>query len=248
MHTLFSEETGSELVVHLDELRTRILWTLAAVVIGAVVGWLVYPRAYHLLADPVLNVVTAHGGMVFTLQPTEAFFTRCRLAMVLGVILASPVAIYQLWAFVRPGLTVAERRAIAPLMPAISVLFLLGAGLAYVMLPNIMTFLQGYVPAGVRPNLEYQSTINFPLKLMLAFGLAFQLPVLLLGLVALGVLTPAILLKQWRIAVVAIAVIAAVVTPTGDPFNFALLMAPLLLLYFGTVLVAHKMRRQTDPS
>jgi sec-independent protein translocase protein TatC len=228
---------------HLEELRNRLLIVLTAVALGMVVGWVLYPVAYGLVAGPILEAIRAQGGLVMTRQPAEAFFTQLKLATALGVALASPVAIYQLWAFVRPGLTPQERRLAAPLVPAVSGLFLLGVALARLFFPPMMAFLTGFTPAGVVPNLDYQESILFPLKVMLAFGLAFQVPVVLLGLVALGILTPGQLLTHWRTAVVALSVVAAVVTPTGDPMSLMLLLVPLLLLYFGTILVARRLVR-----
>lgn len=244
MRDAWIEENLAELSGHLDELRTRLLVIIATLVTGSLAGWFTYPYLYRLLAAPLLAALRAHQGIVYTAHPGEAFFTQCKLSLVVGLVLASPVIVWQLWAFVKPGLTQREQRGIGPLMPAISLLFLAGAALAYFLLPTIMAFFTGYVPAGVSPNVAYENSITFPLKIMLAFGLAFQLPVLVLGLVALRVLTPQMLLQQWRGAVVALAVIAAVVTPTGDPFNWAIVMGPLLVLYAGTVLVAFWVTRR----
>lgn len=229
---------------HYEELHRRLLSGVAALAVGIIIGWFLYPLAYQVIAAPILASTRAHGGMVITLQPGEAFFTRVKLSVMIGLALGSPVIIWQVWAFIRPGLTRRERRAIAPLIPAISILFLLGAGLAYLMLPEVMALLMGFVPAGVSPNIDFQNSINFPLKVMLAFGLAFQLPVVLLGLVALRILSPKLLLAQWRVAMVVLAVLAAVVTPTGDALNWALVMTPMVLLYFGSVLLAYRIQRK----
>jgi len=229
---------------HLLELRSRIVIILLAVTIGAIIGWIVYPVAFELVAGPLLKSVKAFGGHVFTLQPGEAFFTQCKLAMVIGIVLASPVIMWQLWLFVRPALTEKERKAISPLMPAISVLFIAGVVFGYYLLPSILQFFLGYVPHGVAPNMDFQNSINFPLKLMLTFGLVFQLPIVILGLIAFGVLTPTVLLKQWRVAIIAIAVLAAILSPSPDPFNMIVVMMPLLMLYFGTVLLAYWLQRK----
>ncbi|HEY3378382.1 MAG TPA: twin-arginine translocase subunit TatC [Armatimonadota bacterium] len=236
MTTLLSNEQEQGFISHLEELRNRVFIALVAVTVGAVIGWIVFPWAYTLLAGPLLSIVHARGGQIMTLQPAEAFFTQGKLAVAIGLAIASPIIVWQLWLFVRPGLKKDEQRVIAPLMPAISVLFLAGVTVAHFMLPNIARFFISFVPAGVNPNMGYQDSINFPLKLMLTFGLAFQLPIVLLGLIALRVLTPQLLLAQWRTAVVAVAMLAAIITP--DPFNMSILMVPLLILYFGTVLVA----------
>ena len=232
------EEKTQYFLDHIEELRVRLGYAMLAVTVGIVIGWFLFPAAYALITAPIISSVKAHGGSIFTMQPSEGFFTRMKLSVVLGIALASPVIIYQLWAFIRPGLLKHERRAVTPLMPVISVLFLCGMGLAYLMLPAIIRFFLNYIPHEVMPNLTYQESINLPVKTMLAFGMAFELPVILIGLVAIEMLTPQMLLRQWRYAVVVIAFIAAIVTPTADPLNWSLMMVPLLLLYFGTVLVA----------
>ncbi len=229
---------------HLAELRSRIIIMTLALTLGSIVGWMIYPQAYALVANPLLKSVRDHGGQIFTLQPGEAFFTQCKLAVVIGLILASPILVWQLWAFIRPALTQVERKAMAPLMPAISLLFLAGTIFAHYLLPNIQNFFLQYVPKGISPNMDFQNSINFPLKLMLSFGIVFQLPILLLGLIAFHVLTARILLAQWKTAIVAIAILAAIMSPSPDPFNMFLVMIPLLILFFATVLIAFWITRE----
>ena len=238
-----SVEDASGYLSHLEELRTRLLYSLLAVAVGIVAGWLLADHVYWLLAGPIVANVRAHGGQIITLHPAEVFFMRMKMSMVLGVILASPVIIGQLWGFVRPGLTPREQRAVRPLLPAICLLFLAGAGVAYWMMPGILAFFQSQTFPEVTPTVNLQNSIDFPLKILLAFGLGFQLPIVMLGLVWLGVLTPGMLLGQWRTAVVIMAMLAAVITPTGDPFTWSCLFIPLLLLYFGTIWLAARMAR-----
>ncbi|HOS44440.1 MAG TPA: twin-arginine translocase subunit TatC, partial [Armatimonadota bacterium] len=192
----------TDFLTHFAELRARLWWCVAAVAAMMGVGWFLFEPAYALLCGPVVAAVRAQGGTVMTMGLTEAFFTRVKLAGALGLILASPVILWQVWAFIRPGLTPHERRVAAPIAPAICLLFLLGAGLAYLLLPKIIAFFLSYVGdlRGVTPNLMLQDSINFPLKVLVAFGLGFQLPVALVALVALRLLTPRTLLRQWRIA------------------------------------------------
>lgn len=225
---------------HFEELRARLLWSLLTVAVAVAVGWALAKPAFNLLCGPIIAAVQTKHGLVVTGTITEAFFTKMKLAGVLGILLASPFVLWQLWLFVRPGLNARERRLAAPIAPVICVLFLLGAGLAYLMLPNIMGFFLSYVDSlpGVTPYYMLHDAIDFPMKVLLGFGIGFQLPVVLVALAALRVLTPAAMLRQWKIAVFVMAILAAVITPTGDPFNWALLMLPLLVLYFGTVLVA----------
>ncbi len=242
-HTPPDRET--DFLSHFEELRARLLWCLLALAAALAAGWLLTRPAFDLLCSPIIDAVRAKHGLVMTGAITEAFFTKLKLAALLGILFASPVLLWQAWLFVRPALTERERRAAAPIAPAICLLFLLGAGFAYLMLPNIMAFFLSYIDSlpGVTPNLMLHDAIDFPMKVLLGFGIAFQLPVVLVALAALRVLSPAVMLRQWRPAVLALAILAAVITPTGDPFNWALLMAPLVVLYFGTVLVAARVFR-----
>ncbi|OPZ87259.1 MAG: Sec-independent protein translocase protein TatCy [bacterium ADurb.Bin429] len=243
MPTREQPDHETDFLTHFAELRARLWWCVAAVAVMMGVGWFLFDSAYALLCGPVVAAVRAQGGTVMTMGLTEAFFTRMKLAGALGIIFASPIILWQVWAFIRPGLTARERRVAAPIAPAVCLLFLLGAGLAYLMLPKIIAFFLTYVQGlqGVTPNLMLQESINFPLKVLFAFGLGFQLPVVLVALVALRILTPRTLLRQWRVALFVMTLLAAVITPTADPFNWALLMAPLCVLYFGTVLIAYRL-------
>lgn len=235
------EEPENDFFSHLSELRQRLIYCVLVVSAGFVLGWFLYPQAYALIAYPIFHAIERAGGVVMTQHPAEAFFIQMKMAGMIALLVASPFILWQLWAFISPGLTEREQRAVRPIMPFICVLFLLGAALAYLMMPGIMHFFLAYIPKDVHPNVDFEQSINFPLKVIVAFGLAFQLPVLVLGLVALRILTPKVLLGQWRYAIVIIAIIAAVITPTADPYNFSLMMAPLLVLYFGTVLFAYKL-------
>ncbi len=243
LFTRRDDQSEADFLSHFIELRRRLMYCLLAVCLGLIVGWLLYPRAYALIAGPILQGIHRVHGVVMTQHPAEGFFVRLKVSGVLGLIIASPVIIWQLWAFVSPGLTERERRAIRPIMPMVCVLFLFGAGLAHLVMPQVMAFFLAFIPKGVTPNINFEQSLNFPLKIYVSFGLAFELPVVVLGLVALRILTPRVLLAQWRIAVFLIAVIAAVITPTGDPFSVVLMMLPLLALYFCTILFAYRIVR-----
>jgi len=243
LFTRRDDQSEADFFSHFLELRRRLVYCLLAVCLGVVVGWFLYPRAYALIAGPILRSIVHMHGVVMTLHPAEGFFVRLKVSGVLGLIFASPVILWQLWSFISPGLTERERRAIRPIVPMVCVLFLFGAWLAYLVMPQVMAFFLAYIPSGVTPNMDFEQSLTFPLKIYLSFGLAFELPVVVLGLVALRILTPKLLLAQWRIAVFLIAVIAAVITPTGDPFSVVLMMLPLLVLYFCTVLIAHRIAR-----
>ncbi len=235
-----------DVVGHLEELRTRMLYGLPTLVAGLVVGWLVYPWVFQALAQPVTHRVLAHGGQLILSDPLAAFFVRLKLAAVVGLALASPVLLALLWGFIKPGLLPRERKAVAPLVPAVCGLFLLGAGVAYLSLGPVMDFFLAFTPPDVRLLIDFPHAINLPLALILAFGLAFQLPIVMLGLVLLRVLTPQLLLTHWRTALVAIAVLSAVITPSQDAFSMLIMLIPLVILYFGTVLVAFRVTKREE--
>ncbi|MHB9130311.1 MAG: twin-arginine translocase subunit TatC [Armatimonadota bacterium] len=237
------EESKVGYLSHFEELRKRLLIVLVELAAGIIVGWYLFPYVIRFIAGPLIDAYHTQSGSIITLHPGEAFFTQMNMSMVLGVVLASPFVLWQLWAFVRPGLTARERKAVGPLVPVIVLLFLGGALFAHFMMPGIVKFFIEFTQPGVTPMVSYQNAINFPLKIMLAFGVAFQLPIVLLGLVLLRILTPDILLKQWRVAVIIIGVLSALITPTPDAFTMGLMMLPQLILYFGTVLVAYWLMR-----
>ncbi len=236
-------EHEDSVISHLNELRTRILYGLLTLAIGMVVAWMLYPTCYAFLSKAVQQSVAAHGGTIIFSNPIEPFMVRMTVSAVLGLVLALPVILWQFWLFIHPGLLPHERRVVAPIIPVVCLLFLFGAAIAYVMMPMIMAFFLCYTPAGVHPLIDFQQSITFPLKIMVAFGLGFQLPILVLTLVWLGVLSPALLRTQWRTAIFAVGVLAALITPTVDPLSWALLFVPLAGLYFVTLWFAERIHR-----
>lgn len=217
---------------HLEELRWRILWGLVALLVGAVVGfWLVNQfNLLGLLIEPVESFLET--GKLNYLSPTDPFFLTLKLALVIGLILAAPILIYQLWAFVAPALLPSEKRAIVPSMYLGLVLFAAGVALAYfVALPVTLRFLMGFQVESLQQNLTANHYLAFVVRLLLAFGLVFELPVVLLVLAVLGVVDSKMLASKRRHAIVVSAVVASVITP-GDLIMLTfLLMLPLILLY-----------------
>jgi len=248
MFSHLSDKFETGYLTHLEELRNRLLWCLLAVVAGVTAAWFLARPAYFLLSGVVVSSVRDYGGLIITLHPAEFFVTQMKIAGVLGVILASPFVLWQLWAFVRPGLTPWERKVVAPVLPAIIMLFLFGAAVAWLMLPAIMHFFLGYSRTFdmARVTVSFEQTIDFPLKIMLAFGISFQLPIVLLGLVWLRVFTAQTLLQHWRPALVILAVVAGVVTPTSDLLTMTCMLVPLLVLYFGTVWLAARIQKSYE--
>ena len=219
------------LIEHLEELRVRLLIALAAFVAGTVVSWLFVDRILAALIDPV--------GQVVFLAPTEAFYVRLRVAALAGVFLSFPVVLFQVWRFISVGLTATERRYALSLLPASLLLFTGGAAFAFfAILPVGVRFLLSYQTPELVPMISISAYSSFATAFVLAFGLVFQLPVVVLLLARLGIVTPASLAAGRRYALMAIVVAAAVLTPGTDVFSQVLMAAPTYLLYEASIWIA----------
>lgn len=238
------------LKAHLLEFRNRLLVAAVAVVIGAVLGWIIYDDVYRQLTYPFTEYKRSNPDSVVTLNfgnATSAFTTRLGLSIFTGVLLASPVWVWQIWAFILPGLTKRERRLSFGVFATALPLFLTGCVFAYLTLPKALLILFGFTPDDDKSSNIQQASdyFTFVTRFILAFGLAWLLPVFLVGLSALGVVSGRTLLKSWRMAVLLIFIASAIITPTPDPFTMFLLAGPLCLLYFialGICLLIDKRR------
>lgn len=238
--------SAAPLIDHLTELRERLIVSLVAMTIAFVICFLFSKQLFNILIIPFVDAVgKATGGEDPTLYfaPLEFFFTRVRLAIFAAVVLASPVLAYQVYRFVAPGLYKREKRAAAPFLIAMPILFSLGASLVYfVMMPFIMRFAVGFeadAGGGTPANFELLTRVGDYLSLVttliLAFGFAFQLPVFLTLLARAGVINAAMLVKYRRFAIVLIFIVAAILTPP-DPFSQIVLASCILALYEASVI------------
>jgi sec-independent protein translocase protein TatC len=223
------------LVDHLRELRRRLVISLVAIALGTALGWVWYDEVFALVRGPFDTVVAEaqESGRDVTLAFTgvaDPFVMQLKVAGVTGVLLATPVWLYQLWRFVTPGLHTNERRWALGFAAVATPLFLAGAALAYVFLPRGLDILLGFTPANIENIISVDRYLSFFLRMLLVFGVGFLLPLLVVGLNFAGVLTAATLRSWWRWIVMGIIVFAAVATPTGDPFNLMLLALPLAAL------------------
>jgi len=229
------------LVEHLEELRARIIRALLAWLVGTGVAWTFRVQLLEILKYP-LDVATKVRGIEANLYQqtiTEGFIVSLKIAAFGGLILAMPFIVYQVWAFIAPGLYPHERRLAVP--------FILGAGFSfavgvvfsyYVLLPFAVPFLLGFLGNQVIPLLTIDKYMSQVLMYMTVVGLMFELPVLSYLFTKLGLLNWQFLAKNRRIAIIVIVTLAAVITPTADPFNLALLSVPLLLLYEVSIWVS----------
>jgi len=219
------------MIEHLEELRTRLLITLAAFAVAMVLSFL--------FVEPILQVLIRPVGRVVFLAPTEAFFVRLKVAALSGAFLSLPVVLYQVWRFVGVGLTSTERRYTLSLLPFSLALFVGGAAFAFfVILPVGVRFLLGYQTESLVPMISVGAYTSFATAFVLAFGLVFQLPIVILFLARIGVVTPASLAAGRRYAVLGIVVLSAVLTPGGDAFSLALMAVPTYLLYEASIWIA----------
>lgn len=245
------------LTEHLAELRQRVIRAGLAVIVGAVAILAFYDpvlrfltRPYDRLCDDDPQFCGVSGGATLTiLDPLEGLSTRLRIATYGGVLLAIPVIMWQIWRFVVPALKAKEKRYAIPFIVSSVVLFLLGGLLAYLTLERALEFLISWAGEDVQQMFQVSSYVRLVTLMVFAFGVGFQFPVLLTFLQLVGVLTPQQLLGAWRYAMVGIVVMAAVITPSGDPISLTALSAPMLLLYFGAAgigLLAQRRSRATE--
>jgi sec-independent protein translocase protein TatC len=240
-----SEEEMSDtdtmtLTEHLAELRVRIIRSALAVAIGMVLIIAFYDQVLDFLLRPYVDLCERKpqdfcDPQLFIFSPTEGLATRVRVGLYGGIVAALPVLLWQIWRFIVPALNQKEKKWAVPIVTVSVVLFLTGGALAYYSISQALQFLIGWAGSDVDQVFSVQSYVSLIGLMIFAFGLGFMLPVFVFGLQALGVVTPRRLLASWRIAVVVIAVIAAVITPSGDPVTMALLGVPMMVLYFFAI-------------
>jgi sec-independent protein translocase protein TatC len=232
---------------HLGELRNRIFASLIAVAVCASAAWIFRETVYAWLAWPLLKVYP--DIKLNYLSPTEPFFVYVQIALVGGLVIASPFVLWQIWAFTAPALTRPERRAVRPVLPVVLLLFLSGVAFVYFwLLPLSLGFLLGMAPGSLEPEITQERYFRFITGLILAGGLLFELPLVLGVLGWLGIVTPRWLLRQSGAALVVLMIVAAIITPTGDAFNMLALTAPLMLLYFLSIGVVAIVQRRGKAS
>ncbi len=232
---------------HLEEFRWRILWSLIAVIVGALAGLflVLYFDVAILLVQPARDIFGPDFKLDY-LSPQSSFFILLQLALVVGVVLASPIVFYQLWAFFSPALEPREKRALVPALVLGLILFVLGVAMGYfIALPITLEFFLGLLTEILNP--AWTANYYFPLvvQLLLVFGMIFELPVVVMLLSVLGLITPAFLRSKRRHAIVGILVLASILSP-GDVILLTILMTvPLILLYeFGILLSVLTWRRR----
>jgi sec-independent protein translocase protein TatC len=246
-------ERGMTIVEHLAELRTRLLVVIVALAVGSIAGWILYEPVFDILTGPY---VKACRELPLRIQPpqgcdhslivvsvTEPFLVRFKVSVFTGLGLALPVVLYELWRFITPGLTKRERRLAIPFVLSSLVLFALGTLFAFVTLPRALTFLLGFAGDTLVPFLTVDRYIGFILFLILAFGLAFEFPLVLIFLALVRVVDTRKLRRWRRYAYLFITIAAAVITPSQDPYTLLAMTLPMWLFYEAAILVARAFKR-----
>jgi sec-independent protein translocase protein TatC len=228
-------DASMPLVDHLRELRSRLVKACLAIVVGMVVGWIYYDAIFAWLSAPFEAVVdeARAQGRDITLALTgvaDPFVLQLQIAAVTGLLLSSPVWLYQLWRFVTPGLRRHERRWAVAFVAVAVPLFASGVLLAYVVLPYGLELLFGFTPQNVENIVAVDRYLSFFIRMVIVFGVGFLAPLLLVLLNFAGILTGKRLLSWWRWIIFITFIFAAVATPTGDPINMLLLAGPILVL------------------
>jgi sec-independent protein translocase protein TatC len=233
-----SEENGMTIWDHLGELRNRLLIALLGMVVATLISFIFADRFVVFLTVPI-------GGLknLVAIEVTENISVFMRVALLSGFILALPIILFEIVSYVMPGLTSVEQRWLLWSIPLASVFFLTGVAFCYyIMLPAALPFLVSFL--GVRTTPRLSNYFEFVTGLMFWIGLSFEMPLLVFLLAKLKVVSAKMLAKQWRIAIVVIAVLSAIITPTPDPVNMSLLMLPLFALYILSLLFAWIARRK----
>ena len=232
------DDATMSLLEHLEELRSRIIVIAFSIVVGGIIGFL--------LSEPIIEILRAAlpegQDTLITISVGESLAVRLRVALYVGLAISVPVILYHLWRFVTPGLTRTERRLIWPMLIASALLFALGIGLGYFVIPYALSFVLGLALPGVETQLRLSEYISFVSTVMLAFGLAFQFPVLLLLLARVGILNYRFLSTRRRWAVLAIVLFAIVATPGGDPLSSIILSLVMYALFEGTLQLIRRLR------
>ena len=223
-------ETGHliPLSTHLNELRNKIIISLIAFSIATVIGFSTSKEAIRLLTN-----IAPPETVFIQIKPGEFFFSCMKISLYVGIVLSSPVIIWQLGSFILPGLKPQERKVALPMFIGSPFLFLIGSIFSYYFIaPSMLNFLFGFGEGVISTSISIENFISFTLSIMAMCGTAFLLPIVIFSLSGVGIISPQFLLSNWRYAVLASVILGAVLTPTPDPFNMGIISGVLIGLYF----------------
>jgi sec-independent protein translocase protein TatC len=236
------------LVEHLTELRRRLVICVIAVVLGAVIGFLIYNRILHLLQHPYTEA-TRHrkncrpdGCKLIVTNPLQPFIVRLKVSTYTGLVIALPVLLWQVWRFITPGLNPKEKRYAIPFILS-SLVFAMGGAVAWLTFPKALNFLIQIGGGSITPFFTANEYLTFISLMIVAFGLSFEFPVLLVFLLIARVLKTSTLSKYRRHSIVGIFAFAAIITPSQDPYSLFFMAVPMCLFYEGSIIIGKVLKR-----
>ncbi|MDO8682308.1 MAG: twin-arginine translocase subunit TatC [Armatimonadota bacterium] len=239
-----TEEKQAELVEHLGELRTRIIRSAIYTAVGMAVCWFFYYDIFDLLTAPLTGTLKDVKFQMVGLS--EGFMLRMQVSLIAGAIIAAPLITMELWGFVSPALTRDEKRPLKWITPMCIFLFASGVMLAYLIIPRTVQFFVSQTP----PNTDFRPFISqnliFIVKMLFAFGVVFELPVVLMFLGKLGIVDSKMLRAYWRQAILLMAVVAAIATPSADAFTMIIMAVPLCFLYLLSIFLVKFVERKDE--
>ncbi len=256
---LHPDEQRQELTEHLAELRTRLIRAAIYIVIGMTAMWLLFEPLFKIISAPIITALAEVSAKLPPEQRAlagtfvfhgfhEAFFTQLKISMIAGIAVAAPLITLELWGFVTPALTKAERQWASLIAPFSSLLFIFGAGLAYWIMPAAVHWFLLYL--GDFPHAillqDPQDYILFLVKMMLAFGIVFQLPIMMMALGKLGIINSGMLTKYWRYIICGLWVAAMIITPSNDPLSMTMMAFPLCVLFLFSIWLVKLVEKKPD--
>jgi sec-independent protein translocase protein TatC len=232
------DERRMSLGAHLIELRKRLIISGLAIFLGAIAGFIIAPEVWKLLSTPIMRISDSQNASINYTGITEAFDTNVQIAFLVGIVGTSPIWLYQIWAFIVPALLRKERRYALAFVGSAIPLFLAGATLGALIFPRTVTLLLSFAPDDFSTLLTARYFLDFFIKLVLAMGIAFVLPVFLVLLNFVGILSAKGILGGWRIAILCIVIFTALATPAADILAMFMLAVPMVALYYAAAGVA----------
>jgi sec-independent protein translocase protein TatC len=240
-------EAQMTLLSHLNELRIRVTYAAVALFVCTLIGFALAQPILEYLMQPYVASIPDGANTLQTIRPTEGLETFFKVALLVGAILAMPVILYQVWLFISPGLTRAEKKYVYVFIPGSLTLFLLGILFSwFILIPAAIDFLANFMTDVFRAEWTSQDYISFVVQMLFWMGVSFQMPIIVYVLARVGIVTAQMLREHWRYAIVIIAILAAVITPSIDPITMLLTMAPLTVLYVLSIFLARIGQRQFE--
>jgi len=244
------EQSGGKMsfLDHLDELRRRLMWALGSVVLGFGIACLFYQQLFNFVIDPMRAMLPAGQALIYT-EPTEALMLYVKIAVIAGILIASPGVMAQVWLFVAPGLYSHEKKLAIPFIALSSLFFIGGAAFAhYVVFPITFTFFASFSSDIITFMPRIEPAFALYMKLVLIFGLVFQMPTIVLLLARLGIITAGFLWRNFKYAVLIIFIIGAALSPGTDPVGQIVMAGPMVLLYLLSIGFAWAFGKKRQPA